>query len=90
MAAPSVQATLDRTAYAPGDLMTLTVTYGDPDSRTLQLTIKVEDSTGGTGATVVTSAVLDALTLSVSDSDTSRVWTKRSDTGTIAVFTAKA
>lgn len=90
MAAPSVSATLDKTAYAPGELMTLTVTYGDPDSRTLKLTIQVQDTTGGTGATVVTSAVLDSLTLIVTDSDSSRTWTKKSDTGAIAVFTAKA
>lgn len=88
MATPSASASLDKTAYAPGELMTLTVTYGDPDTDTVQVTVTVTDNSGNQSAPVTVSAVIDPLTLAVSDPD--RTWTKVSDTGTVAVYTATA
>lgn len=88
MTAPTVAAALDKAAYRPGDVMTLTVTYGDPDRQTLTITVVVTDTTGATGQ-ATTQAVIDQGTVTVT-STPPRAWTKVSDNGTIAVFTAPA
>lgn len=88
MSAPTCSASLNKATYAPGETMTLTVNYGDPDRRTDTVTITVTDSTGLTG-TASTTLVMDPLTLAVSDSS-GRVWAKQSDTGSVAVYTAVA
>jgi hypothetical protein len=90
MSSPTVAASLNKAAYAVGETMTLTVTYGDPDRKTLTVTVTVEDTDATTApATVTATAVIDPLTVTVSDSS-GRVWTKVSDSGTVAVYTAKA
>lgn len=90
MAAPTVTASLNKTAYAPGELMTLTVTYADADRKTLTVTVTVEDTQAGTApATAKATAVIDPLTVTVED-DGGRTWTKQSDSGLVAVFTATA
>lgn len=88
MATPSVSASLDKTTYAPGELMTLTVTYSDPDTDSVQVTITVTDKSGNQSAPTTLTAVIDPLTVGVTDPD--RTWAKVSDTGTVAVFTATA
>jgi hypothetical protein len=89
MAAPTVSATLDAAAYAVGATMTLTVTYADPDSQAIAITVQASDSSGNTSAPMQVSALIDPVTLAVSD-DGQRTWTKVSDTGSVAVFTAVA
>lgn len=90
MPAPTVSASLNKATYTPGELMTLTVNYGDPDRQTLTITVTVEDTEAGTGpATATVTAVIDPLTVTVDDSS-GRTWTKQSDTGTVAVYTATA
>jgi hypothetical protein len=88
MANPTVSASLDKTTYAPGERMTLTVSYGDPDTKTVAVTVQVTDAAGNKSGPVTVNAVIDPLTLVVSDS--ARSWTKVSDTGAVAVFTATA
>jgi hypothetical protein len=88
MATPSVSASLDKTTYAPGESMTLTVNYSDPDTDAVQVTITVTDKSGNQSAPTTLTAVIDPLTVGVTDPD--RAWTKVSDTGTVAVFTATA
>lgn len=87
MAAPTVSAALDKPVYEPGETMTLTVTYGDPDHDVATQTIKVTDS-AGTETVVTTTAVVDPLTVAVTDPE--RTFTKVSDNGQVAVFTAVA
>jgi hypothetical protein len=88
MANPTCSASLDKTTYAPGEVMTLTVNYSDPDTDSVQVTITVTDKSGNQSAPTTLTAVIDPLTVGVSDPD--RAWTKVSDTGVVAVFTATA
>lgn len=88
MAAPTVTASLNKATYAPGEVMTLTVTYGDPDRQALTITITVTDSTSATG-TATTQAVIDPGTVTVTSSP-AKTWTKLSDSGSVAVFSATA
>ena len=76
----------NKAAYAVGEVATMTVVYGDPDTKTQQVEAKVTDSQGNV-VTAVGTFVVDPLTLTVTDS-TGRVWTKQSDSGTTAVFKA--
>lgn len=89
MASPTVSASLDKATYRPGDKMTLTVTYGDPDTKQLKVTIAVTDSAGNVSAPVTVTAVIDPLVVAVTDAS-GRVWTKVSDNGSVAVYTATA
>ena len=89
MAAPTVSASLNASTYSPGDQMTLTVSYGDPDTKPVTVTIVVTDSQGNSSAPVKVTAVIDPLTLTVTD-DSGRTWTKVSDTGGVAVYRAVA
>lgn len=90
MANPTVSASLDKSSYSVGDKITLTVTYSDADNKTFNVTVVVTDSDGNTSAPVTLPVVLsDKVTVTVTDSD-GRNWTKVSDNGSVAVFTATA
>ncbi|MEU4679868.1 hypothetical protein [Micromonospora sp. NPDC023737] len=89
MAAPTASASLNASTYSPGDQMNLTVTYGDTDSRPLTITIVVTDAQGNSSAPVRVAAVIDPLTVTVSD-DSGRSWTRLSDNGAVAVYRAVA
>ncbi|MEH0820983.1 MULTISPECIES: hypothetical protein [unclassified Micromonospora] len=89
MAAPTVTASLNAATYSPGDQMTLTVTYSDPDTRPLTVTVVVTDAQGNSSAPVRVTAVIDPLTLTVTD-DSGRTWTRVSDNGSVAVYRAVA
>lgn len=86
MANPTVAANLNRTTYSPGETASLTVTYGDADTKTFTVTVTVTDSGGNSSAPATVTAVVDPLTITVTDA--ARTWTKVSDTGTVAVFQA--
>ncbi len=89
MAAPTATASLNATSYAPGAQMLLTVTYSDPDTKALTVTVVVTDAQGNSSAPVKVSAVIDPLTITVTD-DSGRTWTRVSDSGTVAVYRAVA
>ncbi len=89
MANPIItSAVLDKAIYRPGDVMTLTVLYSDPDQSVVNVAVQVTDSSGNKSAVYNVNAVVDQLTVAVTDS--ARTWTKKSDTGTAAVYTATA
>ncbi len=89
MAAPTATASLNAAVYAPGDPMTLTVTYGDADTRPVTVTVVVTDAQGNSSAPARVTAVIDPLTLTVTD-DSGRTWTRLSDNGAVAVYRAVA
>ncbi|MFJ6199325.1 hypothetical protein [Micromonospora sp. NPDC092111] len=89
MAAPTVTASLNASTYSPGDQMTLTVSYADPDNRPVTVTIVVTDSQGNRSAPVTVAAVIDPLAVTVAD-DSGRTWSTVSDTGAVAVYRAVA
>lgn len=89
MAIPTLSASLDKQTYAPGEPMTLTVTYGDADNRTFEVTVSVSDGENSSAPVVIPVTISDVVTVSVADSE-GRVWTKVSDTGTVAVLKAVA
>ena len=69
--------------------MTLTVNYGDADQKGGTVNITVTDAEGNTSAPIALPYVIDPLTVSVSDS-LGKTWTKQSDNGSVAVYTATA
>ncbi|MEU4399014.1 hypothetical protein ACIQH6_26275 [Micromonospora orduensis] len=89
MANPIVTAALNASVYAPGDQMLLTVTYSDADTKPLTVTIVVTDAQGNSSAPVKVAAVIDPLTLTVTD-DSGRTWTRVSDSGSVAEYRAVA
>lgn len=89
MTAPTLTASLNKASYTPGELMILTVAYFDPDTQAFTVTVSVADSQGNTSDPVSVSAVIDPTVINVIDSS-GRTWTKTSDTGGIATFTATA
>jgi hypothetical protein len=89
-------ATFDKTSYAAGDTMTLTVVRSGSTSQTLSATAAIvlaaPDGTTesiSAGPVDVTRTVSVAVSASVSD-DGSRSWTLQSDDGATAVYTATA
>lgn len=92
MANPTVSAALNKTTFSPGEQMILTVTYGDADNQTTThtTTITGTDQDGNAATVQVTRSVVhvDNVTVTVTESD--KTWTKQSDNGSVAVFTATA
>lgn len=94
-AAPSVTSiTFDQTSYNPGQTITATVTYVDGTSDNVQsfTGVAVDSVTHLSGSLVVsfTTELTDTgTTVAVSDTG-NRTWTKVSDTGSVAKFTATA
>jgi uncharacterized protein (DUF2141 family) len=89
MASPTATASLNKAAYAIGETMTLTVTYGDTDRQNGTVTFSVTDAEGNSSGSQTVPFVIDPLTVTVSSTPV-RTWTKVSDTGSVAVFTAVA
>lgn len=90
MANPTVTAGLNKTSFAPGEQMVLTVSYGDADNTGVKVTIVVTDAAGNSSdPVVVTANIADPVTVEVTD-DSGRSWTKQSDNGAVAVYKAVA
>lgn len=94
MAAPSITSiTFDKASYNPGDTITATVDYvAGTSAATQTFTGTATDSTTGESGTLQVSFTVnenDSTTVTVTDGG-GRTWTKISDTGSIAKFTATA
>lgn len=89
VATPTVTVALDAAVYASGDAMTLTVTYGDADTRPVTVTVVVTDAQGNSSAPARVTAVIRPLIRTVTD-DSDRTWTKLSDNGVVADYRAVA
>lgn len=93
MANPTISGSLNKTTVSPGEQLVATIQYADADnsSSSQSATWTVTDQDGNTGTLTLNFQVnsTDALTLSVTD-DSGRVWTKQSDDGATAVYTATA
>lgn len=89
MANPTIGGSLNNTSYAVGATMTATITYGDTDQKSGTVTFKITDAEGNVSANLVLPYLIDPLTVSYVDS-LGKVWTKISDSGSVAVFTATA
>lgn len=88
MANPTATATLNKSAYAIGETMTLTVDHTDADRMTLTVSGVVTDSNGNT-AEWSSTAELDAGMVTITNSG-GRTWTLQSATANQSVFTATA
>lgn len=94
MSAPVITSiTFDQSSYLPGQTITATVNYTpgtEPVTQTFTGTA-TDSATGQTGTLSVSFQVVknDATAVTVADSG-NRTWTKASDTGTVAKFTAVA
>lgn len=84
----ALTAKLDKTTYAPGDTMTLTVTTAAGE-RNVDVPVSVHVEVAGLGGADAT-AIIDKPPLAITVVDSSRVWTQQSDDETTAVFTATA
>ena len=90
MANPSLTGVLDNNGvYLVGQVMTLTATYSDPDTRQGTVTLTATDSAGNAATVTLPYQVSDPVTLVLSDSE-GRSFSKVSDDGSTAVFTAVA
>jgi hypothetical protein len=90
MATPVITSfTLDKASYKPGETVTATVKYSDPDARTVNISGTAVDSQGNSSPFAGSFAIVDPVTVAISD-DGKRTWTKKSDDGATAVFNATA
>lgn len=93
MAAPVINAVLSKASYNVGETMVMTVDYSDADNWTRQDTVTItgQDQDGNPAVVTVQTTVSseDEVLLTIVDSS-GRTWTKQSDNGSRAVYTATA
>ncbi len=93
MALPTLTASLDKTSYNVGDIMVMTVDYSDADNWTRQdqQVITGTDQDNNSVVVQITTTIVsaDQVLLSIVDS-VGRTWTKQSDNGSRAIYTAVA
>ncbi|MFK3985691.1 hypothetical protein ACI2K4_35680 [Micromonospora sp. NPDC050397] len=91
MAAPTItSATLNKSTFAPGETMILTVVGADADEELIEITLTVRNQTSGaSGVPVVVTTILDELQAVATDSE-SRTWTQIARTGATFVLTGIA
>jgi len=88
MANPTATASLNKTSYAVGETMTLTVSHTDADRLSLTVSGVVTDSQGNTGAWSAT-ADIDAGAVTFTQTG-GKTWTLQSATANQSVYTATA
>lgn len=89
MATPTLSASLNKTSFAPGDVMMLTISYADADTDAGTVSVVVTDAAGHASTPVVLPySINDPQTLTVTDPE--RTWVKVSDNGSVAVYRCTA
>lgn len=89
MSAPTITSIVfSKPNYAPGEVITATVTHADVDRQQLSFTATVTDSTGASGQ-LSAPFMIDGGTVAAASSP-ARVWTLVSATANQSVFTAIA
>ena len=88
MANPTATATLNKSTYAVGETMTLTVNHTDADRQSIVVAGTVTDSQGNT-ATWQAAATIDAGVVAFTQSG-GKVWTLQTATTNQSVYTATA
>lgn len=88
MANPTASATLNKTSYAVGETMTLTVNHTDADRQTITIAGTVSDSQGNS-ATWSATADIDAGVVTFTATG-GKTWTLQSATANQSVYTATA
>jgi hypothetical protein len=88
MPGPTATATLNKTTYAVGEVMTLTVNHTDADRQTLTVSGTVTDSQGNSANWSAT-ANIDAGVVTITQNG-GKTWTLQSATANQSVFTATA
>lgn len=88
MTAPTASATLNKSSYAIGETMTLTVNHTDADRMTFTVSGVVTDSNGNT-APWSSTAELDAGVVTITNSG-GKSWELQSATQNQSVYTATA
>lgn len=88
MAVPTVALSSPKLAYAPGELIEVTVDHADTDRATLVVTSVVTDSTGASGTGSLTIEV-DQGRVTIS-STPAKTWTLKSATAGRSVYTTTA
>lgn len=89
MAAPTASATLNKSSYAVGETMTLTVNHTDADRLTLTVSGIVTDSVGNTSTPWSATATIDAGNVTFTQTG-GKTWTLQSATLNQSVYTATA
>ncbi|MFI6763626.1 hypothetical protein ACIBF5_31330 [Micromonospora sp. NPDC050417] len=91
MAAPTItSATLNKSTFAPGETMILTVVGTDADEEVIEISLSVRSQTSGaTAAPVLVTTILDELQ-SVATDSANRSWTQIARTGSTFVLTSVA
>lgn len=90
MAAPTVTLTADKAAYAIGQPIVLTMTYSDPDAKTITFVGSSTDAEGNVGQGSVTVSIGQVDQSKNKVTATGYVCAKQSDSGAIATFTTTA
>lgn len=95
MATPVINtAVLNKTNFVSGEQGTVTVTYSDADNFTevRHLTVKVTDEAGNSGTVDLPFNVkhVDNLTVTVVDSDPTKIWAQQSNASGTAVHACAA
>lgn len=88
MANPTATATLNKSTYAVGETITLTINHTDADRQTINLSGTVTDSQGNT-ANWSASAKVDAGVVAFTQTG-GKTWTLQSATDNQSVYTAVA
>lgn len=88
MSNPTASATTNKTNYAPGETIVLTINHTDADRTTMTISGVVTDSTGGTG-NWSTTFTIDAGNVTFTQTG-GKTWTLQSATRDQSVFTATA